>query len=82
MKKLKSLFAYALFIVLLFPQKVFAEAYLEGDEVEESKSFLDGLDSDIIMANWYKYVIIAVVILCVIGLIVSNIIWYVKKRNK
>ena len=64
-----------------FFQTVFAEAYLEGDEAANAKSFFDGIDSSLIMANWYKIVLIIVGILCVIGLIVSNVRWYLKKRN-
>lgn len=63
--------------------KVFAVAYLEGDEaLNESKSFLDGLDSNMIMANWYKIVLIVVGVLCVIGLIVGNVKWFRNRRNK
>ncbi len=82
MKKLKYFFCMIVFAVILITQKVFAEAYLEGDEFEKGKSFLENLDSTLIMANWYKIVIIAVAILCVSGIIISNIVWYIKKRNK
>ena len=78
----KTFFCLLLIITNLF-DKVFAVAYLEGDEkLGESKSFLDGLDSNIIMANWYKIVLLVVGVLCIVGLIISNIKWYRKKRNK
>ena len=62
---------------------VFATAHLEGEETEKKPSIFDKIDSDLLMANWYKIVLIGVSVLCVIGLIVSNIIWIKKnKRNK
>lgn len=81
MKKLKYFFYMIIFSVVSFSQKVFAEAYLEGEN-EKGKSLLENIDSSLIMANWYKIIIIAVAILCVLGLIISNIVWYIKKRNK
>lgn len=81
MKKIKYFFCMIIFAVFSFTQKVFAEAYLEG-ELEEGKSFFEKIDSSLIMANWYKIVIIAVAILSVLGLVISNIVWYIKKRNK
>lgn len=45
-------------------------AHLEGEE----SSVLDGLNSDMIIANWYKIVLVAVAIGCVVGLIYSNFI--------
>lgn len=47
-------------------------AHLEGEET--SSGVLDGLNSDIIIANWYKIVLVAVAIGCVAGLIYSNFI--------
>lgn len=82
MKLYKKIIASIIFVLLTFPQKVFAEAYLEGDLPEENSSFLDGIDSQMLMANWYKIIIILVISLCVIGLVVSNIIWFRKNRNK
>ena len=82
MNKFKYIFYLIVFAVFPFSQKVFAEAYLEGEELEKSKSILENIDSALIMANWYKIVIIVVAILCVLGLVTSNIVWYIKKRNK
>lgn len=47
-------------------------AHLEGEET--SSGVIDGLNSDIIIANWYKIVLVAVAVGCIAGLIYSNII--------
>ena len=78
---LKKYFAFCFLIISGVFEKVFAEAYLEG-EYDKGKSFLDGLDSSVLMANWYKIVFTIVGILCIIGLIVGNIRWFINKRNK
>lgn len=75
----KAIISFLLFINSI-SCTAFAQAYLEGDETFESSGFLDGLDASLIMANWYKIVLIIVAVLCVIGLITSNVIWY--KKNK
>ena len=60
--------------------KVFcASAYLEGEQsTPKPSSFLDNFDASLIMANWYKIVLIVVAVICTIGFIVSN----VKKSDK
>jgi hypothetical protein len=84
MKAIKKILFGIVAVIFMISQNVFAAtAHLEGETEEETKSFLDGLDSATIMANWYKIIIIAVCVLCVIGIITSNIIWLVKiKKNK
>lgn len=79
---LKKYFVFCLFVISSVFEKVFAEAYLEGDEFAKGKSILDSLDSSLLMSNWYKIVFIIVGLLCIIGLIVGNIRWFLKKRNK
>ncbi len=83
MKNLKKLVISIFVFLNIISCTVLAEAYLEGDEALEGSGFLDGLDSTLIMANWYKIVLIIVAVLCFCGLLTSNIIWYKKnKRNK
>ncbi len=84
MKKISKIFAFLCIAINVISCRIFAaSAYLEGDEaLEEVPSFLDELDSAIIMANWYKIVLVVVAVLCVVGLITGNILWIKNKRNK
>ena len=83
MKRIKSFFLMIIMFLNFLPYRVFAEAYLEGDEQLEDSGFFDGIDSNALMANWYKIVLVVVAVLCIIGLIACNISWYKKnKRNK
>lgn len=80
---MKKIILSICFIFMSLFDKVFATAYLEDDGgLGNKSSFFDNIDSDLIMANWYKFVLIIVAVLCVIGLIVSNVMWFIKKRNK
>ncbi len=51
-------------------------ARLEG-ETTAAPSVFDGINSEMLMGNWYKIVLIVVAAGCVAGLIYSNI-----KKNK
>lgn len=84
MKNIKKIFATLFIVINVVSCRIFAEsAFLEGDEALNKKpSILDGLDSSIIMANWYKIVLIIVALLCIVGFIVGNVIWAKNRRNK
>lgn len=84
MKRFAKIISVVSLCVFLLSVQVFAAtAHLEGSEGDSNKiSLFENLDSSVIMANWYKIALIAVAVLCVAGLIFSNIMWIVKKRNK
>lgn len=79
MKLIKKILLVVLPFVAVLSDKVFcASAYLEGQEPKQDPSFLDNLDASLIMANWYKIVLIIVAIVCTVGFIVANL----KKSDK
>ncbi len=80
MKRIKKILLSAFLFAFAICDKVFcANAYLEGEEATPApSSFLDNFDASLIMANWYKIVLIIVAVVCTIGFIVSNF----KKQDK
>ncbi len=82
MKKLSRIFYSIIFFTMLLSDKVFADsAYLEGELTPEPTSALDNFDARVLMASWYKIILIVVAVLCCVGFIVSNLIWVSKKRS-
>lgn len=74
MKRINKFFIFINMILMLITHNVFAaSAYLEGEEIEQGTSFLDNFDAALLMANWYKIILIAVAIVCCAGFIVSNV---------
>lgn len=82
MKKISKIFYTIVFSSMLISDKVYADyAYLEGEATPEASTVFDSFDARLLMANWYKIILIAVAVLCCIGFIVSNLVWLSKKRS-
>ena len=83
MRFIKKILFIAFLCVISFSDKAFcAGAYLEGSEPTQEPSILDNFDASLIMANWYKIVLIVVAIVCTVGFIVSNLRKNKKSGNK
>lgn len=79
MKNIYKILTTTFIFAFLLSNKVFcANAYLEGNNATPEPSFLDNFDASLLMANWYKIVLIVVAVVCFVGFIVSN----AKKSNK
>ena len=78
MKKLwLRLSLLAAVFISVFSIKVFAAtAHLEGEKTA-APSALDGIDASFLMANWYKFVLVAAG--CLAGFIISNLHHYRKR---
>ncbi len=83
MKIINKILLTALLFLFVFSDKVFcASAYLEGENVTPKPTFLDDFDASLLMANWYKIVLIVVAIVCFVGFIFSNAKKNEKNGNK
>ncbi len=83
MSYIKKIIISSVFAITLSAQNVFAAtAHLDDGTVAKEPSFFDQIDSSMVMANWYKIILVGVAILCVIGIIISNVVWLIKKNKK
>lgn len=84
MKKLIKAISFSISISVLSITSLAATAHLEGEEEEIKESIFDklGIDSNYLMANWYKIVIGTVIVGCIIGIIVTNIRYFIGKNKK